>query len=611
LNKNPKERLNWNDYFHHPFFIDRKYSDYYDLSDKPISEGGYYAIYKAKEIKTGIDRIIKIIDKNKIRIKYKRENLKDIDERDIKKLVKHLVKQTEVMKELEDNGQNKNTVQFFQYFNTQDEFAIVMECCDTDLSHFFTQRKNNYTLDEIKDLLEQINNTFRIMAKNFLIHGDLKLENILMKKDNNKYIYKLTDYGISQDFLKLTEKFLERNGAPKYTAPEVLRGEEPDIKSDLWSLGIIIYTLHFRNKPYEGNNDETVLKNILKNGQNNLQQISNDPQFEHLIRKLLSPNPKDRLSWAEYFEHPFLAQGDCWKYFTDKKKIGEADYYKIYKVQSKSTGEDQAIKVINLKLIKTKIEINELVPCTEEKLKIYIDDFINETKNMEICKGPNKDNINTVLYIDYFQTKDEFCIVEELCDTSLMQLVLDGKKFQVQEIYQVLSQLNNTFKIIKNANLSYRGLRLDKILVKKNEKGENIYKLNGLSYDKKIYTLLGAVGIMRNDKYKAPEILNNELSSENTSPEELNLKYQKADIWSLGIIVFILYFGEFPYEGNKAKDILSNIRKNEQARLNEINDPELKDLLKRMLTEDKDDRINWDNYFAHKFFSKEKWSKNC
>ena len=218
------------------------------------------------------------------------------------------------------------------------------------------------------------------------------------------------------------------------------------------------------------------------------------------------------------------------------------------------------------------------------------------------------DNINTVLFYEYFQTEDEFCIVEELCDTSLMQLILDGKKFSVQEIYQILSQLNNIFKIIKEANLSYRGLRLDKILIKKNEKGEYIYKLNGLSYDKKIYNLLGAVGFMRNEKYKAPELLNNLLISKNMTSNELNLKYQKADIWSLGIIIFILYFGEFPYEGNRAREILSNIRKNENVRLNEINDPELKDLLKKMLTEDKDERIDWDSYFSHKFFSREKWA---
>ncbi len=77
-----------------------------------------------------------------------------------------------------------------------------------------------------------------------------------------------------------------------------------------------------------------------------------------------------------------------------------------------------------------------------------------------------------------------------------MQSVLDEKKFAVQDIYQVLSQLNNNIKIIKNENLSYRGLRLDKILIKINEKGGNIYKLNGLSNDKKIYNLLGAICLM-------------------------------------------------------------------------------------------------------------------
>ena len=604
LEKNPKERLNWNKYFHHSFFIDRQYSDYFDLSDKPLSQAGYYSIYKAKERKTGLERIIKIIDKNKIRIKYKRENLKDIDEKDIKKLVKLLAKQTEVMKELEDNGRNKNTVQFFQYFNTQDEFAIVMEKCDTDLSHFLIHQKN-YSLDEIKDLLHQINNTFRIMAKNSFIHGDLKLQNILMKKENNKYTYKLTDYGVSQEFLRLTEKFLEKNGVPKYTAPEVLNGEEPDIRSDLWSLGIIIYTLHFRKEPYEGNNDRQVLDNIKKNGQNNLQQISNDPQFDHLIRKLLSQNPNDRLTWDEYFEHPFLVQGDCWKYYIDKTFLGSSEYYKIYRVKSRRTGEFKAVKAIDLRLIRNQIECITHQPCTYEQLKVYIDDFITETKNMEICRGPNKDNINTVIFYDYYQTEDEFCIVEELCDKSLLHLKLDKGRFSVQEIYQILCQLNNTFKIIKEANLSYRGLRLDKILIKIDEKGEYIYKLNGLSYNKKVYSLLDAVGIMRNEKYKAPELLNNEIATENMPLDELNLIYQKADIWSLGIIIFILYFGEFPYEGSKARDILSNIRKNENVCLHEINDPELKDLLKKMLTEDKDERIDWDSYFSHKFFSRE------
>lgn len=89
----------------------------------------------------------------------------------------------------------------------------------------------------------------------------------------------------------------------------------------------------------------------------------------------------------------------------------------------------------------------------------------------------------------------------------------------------------------------------------------------------------------------------------------MELIYQKADLWSLGIIIFILYFGEFPYQGNRANEILSNILKNEKARLNEITDYDLKDLLGRLLTDDKDERIGWDEYFSHKFFSNEKWKK--
>ena len=60
---------------------------------------------------------------------------------------------------------------------------------------------------------------------------------------------------------------------------------------------------------------------------------------------------------------------------------------------------------------------------------------------------------------------------------------------------------------------------------------------------------------MTNGNYKAPEILSGQISGKEISEEELNLKYQKADLWSLGVIIYILYFGNFPYEGKNAKEI--------------------------------------------------------
>ena len=270
------------------------------------------------------------------------------------------------------------------------------------------------------------------------------------------------------------------------------------------------------------------------------------------------------------------------------------------------------MKVIDLKPLKKAIETEKHGPWTEKDLKPYIDDFIKETENMELLRGPNKDNINTVFFYEYFQTENEFCIVQELCDGNLRSLLKTkkekNKKFSSKEIYKILSQINNSFLILKKNNLSHKDLRLEKILFKKNGKDDDYtFKLTSLEFNRQVNELLGAGGVMQNEKYKAPEILNNEIPTKDISAKELNLLYQNSDLWSLGIIIFTLYFGEFPYEGNTPKEIFSNIRKNEKSRLNEINDNDLKDLLKKLLTEDRDERINWDGYFKHRFFSEEKW----
>ena len=262
--------------------------------------------------------------------------------------------------------------------------------------------------------------------------------------------------------------------------------------------------------------------------------------------------------------------------------------------------------IVDFKRIKAQIERILLRPCTPEDLKPYLDDFIKETENMELLRGRNRDNINTVIFYQYFQTEDQFCIVQELCDGSLNDLLLKKKKFTVEEIYQILKQLNNCFRILQEKNLSHKDLRLKKILIKKNERGENIYKLTGLEFNRRANDLFEGGGIMTNEKYKAPEILAGEISNKGISEEELNLKYQKADLWSLGVIIYLLYFGEFPYEGRNAREINNNIMKSQDSKLNEIKDNNLKDLVKNLLTDDNYERIDWNGYFSHKFFSGKK-----
>ena len=88
-------------------------------------------------------------------------------------------------------------------------------------------------------------------------------------------------------------------------APEILNVEEYDNKSDLWSLVIIIYQLFFKYSPYDAQTQIGLLKKIKSLGKAKLKKTM-VYLLDDLIGKLLEDDPNKRLSWKEYFEHPFL-----------------------------------------------------------------------------------------------------------------------------------------------------------------------------------------------------------------------------------------------------------------------------------------------------------------
>ena len=125
---------------------------------------------------------------------------------------------------------------------------------------------------------------------------------IIKKKS---FIVKLTDYGISKQ-LNTVSKCYTHVGTLLTMAPEVLKDEEYNYKCDLWSLGVIIYQLLFKDYPYKGNTEFALLKNIKKSGQKYLKQ-SNDSILDNLIRHLLIIDPNERYTWEQYFKDKFFS----------------------------------------------------------------------------------------------------------------------------------------------------------------------------------------------------------------------------------------------------------------------------------------------------------------
>ena len=494
--------------------IKEDYKNYY-IDEGVISDEDYYKIHKASRMNTYEKFAIKVFDFNNIISDYKNDNLTDPNQKDMEAFVQGLIEQVKNMLIL--GQQNINSVQLYQCFLTKNEFAIVMELCDTDLMQKFCNQ-NAFSLQEVRGILNQLNNTFRIMANNNIIHGDLKLDNILVKyinSNNNSYILKLTDYGVSNKFmLDICTKFRAKTAIGENTSPEMLISKDNyGQECDLWSLGILIHLLLTKNYPYPGKCDKEILNNIYKNGMRSIVKTGNN-EFDHLLRRLLTKNPKDRLTWNEYFSHPFFTGGDYWKFYSKEKQLGKGLYYTVWKCQNINRREYRAIKIIDFKSIQSAFSKQYLRYPTEQDMKVYINHLITETENMELIGGQNEVNINTVKFYEYFITKNDFAIVMELCDTDLKKLsIAKNKTFTPEEIYGILTQLNNTFKIMAKYNLIHRDIKLENILVKYNgySNSNPTFKLTGYELSKQILNLVEKFhGKIGDYKYMAPEILKGE-----------------------------------------------------------------------------------------------------
>ena len=259
-----------------PNYIKEKY----ELIDtNPLGAGGFGAVFRIRDKRVFNEYVLKMISKQNTNKKYfdKEKNF----------LLK--VKGTNIVKLIDYYEDNKS-----------DYYYFVFEKMEGDLQQLLdTKYKNGMPLEMIKKIFSQLNSALKLM-KNFEIsHRDLKPANILYSYiGENDFIIKLADFGISTD-LKTTQS-ATIIGTPVYMAPEIEKGKYND-KCDLYSLGIIFYQLK-TGKNIFGNTLEEFYINSIKNKLTK----TGDELLDDLIKNIVVYEPKDRINWDEYFNHPFF-----------------------------------------------------------------------------------------------------------------------------------------------------------------------------------------------------------------------------------------------------------------------------------------------------------------
>ena len=252
------------------------------LKEEIIYDEAFCKIYKGKDLDTDEIVSIKQIKKESINIdKYKEE--------------------VNIIKNISEKI--KYSCKFKDYFETEEYIYTILTYYDDNLENYFINNKNKLFPNLIKKIFKQLNFVFRELLNNHLAHRNILPSNILIKYSNEKrtnFDSVLTDYGICKEYGEDNLLHGSIYGNLNYTAPEVFNKNEYKNNCDLFSIGVAIYYLYFGKLPFN--------RKFLTDKINVNITIDEDKQLEDLLIKLLKENPDERITWEEYFEHPFFKQ---------------------------------------------------------------------------------------------------------------------------------------------------------------------------------------------------------------------------------------------------------------------------------------------------------------
>lgn len=261
----------------------------YIYRDKRIGTGAYSVVYKGICRSTKEPVAIKKIDLRR----FKDDRVRIDEEIDIMKKLNHI-----------------GIVQLYDviYDKVNDYIYIVMEYCSGgDLSTAIYQ--GAFTEPDIQMHFQQLAEAFKYLFKQKILHRDVKPQNILFK-DTNRKILKITDFGFSKYYTGDNELLETLCGSPMYMAPEILFHQKYNVKTDLWSIGVILYEMVYGKYPYTAKTTVDLIREVKSNKIEFLKSTKVSAQCIDLMQRLLKKDPILRITWQEFFEHPWITNGN-------------------------------------------------------------------------------------------------------------------------------------------------------------------------------------------------------------------------------------------------------------------------------------------------------------
>ncbi|XP_070619093.1 serine/threonine-protein kinase ULK3 [Erythrolamprus reginae] len=244
--------------------------------------------------------------------------------------VENLLTEIEILKNLH----HPHIVELKDFQWDKEYIYLIMEyCAGGDLSRFIRSRR--ILPEKVACIfLQQLACALKFLHDKNISHLDLKPQNILLSSLEKPHL-KLADFGFAQHMSPRDEKHVLR-GSPLYMAPEMVCSRQYDARVDLWSVGVILYEALFGRPPFASKSFAELEEKIRSSQPVELPSRPRlSPECRDLLQRLLRRDPQQRISFQEFFAHPFVDM----EHMPSAESLGKATKLVMEAVKKDQEGE--------------------------------------------------------------------------------------------------------------------------------------------------------------------------------------------------------------------------------------------------------------------------------
>lgn len=318
-----------------------KINDRYEII-KSIGEGGMANVYLANDV----------ILNRLVAVKILRGNLAE-DEKFIRRFQREAIAASSL--------NHPNIVEIYDVGEDNGKYFIVMEYVEGKTLKSLIKKRGALTLTEVIDIMLQLTSAITHAHESYIIHRDIKPQNVIIMEDGR---VKIMDFGIASQLKR--QELTQTNsimGTVYYLPPEQASGLATTAKSDIYSLGILMYELVTGHVPFKGDSPVEV---ALKQMKDPLPSITDAypeiPQsIENIILKACAKNPKNRYENVKDMHDDLLTALDKSRFNEPKVKYAYSEKENMDADTRSKRNQDKEEKKENKKMNKALIIISSII----------------------------------------------------------------------------------------------------------------------------------------------------------------------------------------------------------------------------------------------------------